>query len=139
MNNLDSKIKRFLTGFISIFIFIATCCGINRFLTFDSTGFCSLLITIVFALCVIYLFTKESENKIKNSLDIAKCIYSLDYSKLTNIDKIEIVYSESHFEYQVYLKKYNLHFNLLESKIPKSQNELQLLDMQFENFVVRKK
>lgn len=139
MNNLGFKIRNCLTGLISVFIFLSTCCGINQVLPFDNTGFCGLLITISFILYVIYVFTKELESAIKNSLDIAKCIYSLDYSKLTNIDKIEIVYNESHYQYQVYLKKCNLHFNLLECKIPKNQNELQLLDMQFENLAVDKK
>lgn len=108
--------------------------GINKILFFDKIGFFSLLSTIGIILYIIYIDSKERKIIVQNTLNIAEMIYTMDYSQLTNIRKIEIIYTENcEYKYQVYLKNCkDSHFNLLEQMVPKSQEELNILDKQFE-------
>ena len=128
------KIEKCLLGFIGIMLYISTIIGINKILPFDKTGFFSMLIAFGIILYIIYLSSKEQIKIVQKSLNIAEQIYSLDYSHLVNISKIEIVYTEScEYQYQVYFKNYpDFHFSILEQKVPKNQEELELLDRQFD-------
>ena len=128
------KIEKIVTKIIGITLFISIFIGINKILSFDKIGFFSLLLTLGMILYIIYIDSKEKRLIAQNTLNIAKKIYTMDYSRLANIRKIEIIYTENcEYKYQVYMKNYqDLHFNLLEQKVPKDQEELNVLDKQFE-------
>ena len=126
------KIEKCLLGFIGIMLYINTIIGINKILPFDKTGFFSMLIAFGIILYIVYLLSKEKTIVVQRTLNIAKQLYSLDYSHLVNISRIEIVYTEG-CEYQVHFKDYpDFHFSILEQKVPKNQEELELLDRQFD-------
>lgn len=129
------KINIIINWIIGIILFVSINIGLNKILIFDETGFFSLLATIGIILYIVFVINKEKILIVRNTLNIAEKIYSLDYTKLDNIRKIDISYNENgEYIYQVYLKNsQNLHFNILEQIIPESQEELNALDKQFEN------
>ena len=129
------KINIIINWIIGIILFVSINIGLNKILIFDETGFFSLLATIGIILYIVFVINKEKILIVQNTLNIAEKIYSLDYTKLDNIRKIDISYNENgEYIYQVYLKNsQDLHFNILEQIIPESQEELNALDKQFEN------
>lgn len=129
------KINIIINWIIGIILFVSINIGLNKILIFDETGFFSLLATIGIILYIVFVINKEKILIVRNTLNIAEKIYSLDYTKLDNIRKIDISYNENgEYMYQVYLKNsQDLHFNILEQIIPESQEELNALDKQFEN------
>lgn len=129
------KINIIINWIIGIILFVSINIGLNKILIFDETGFFSLLATIGIILYIVFVINKEKILIVRNTLNIAEKIYSLDYTKLDNIRKIDISYNENgEYIYQVYLKNsQDLHFNILEQIIPESQEELNALDKQFEN------
>lgn len=129
------KINIIINWIIGIILFVSINIGLNKILIFDETGFFSLLATIGIILYIVFVINKEKILIVRNTLNIAEKIYSLDYTKLDNIRKIDISYNENgEYIYQVYLKNsQNLHFNILEQIIPESQEELNALDKQFKN------
>lgn len=128
------KINIIINWIIGIILFVSINIGLNKILIFDETGFFSLLATIGIILYIVFVINKEKILIVRNTLNIAEKIYSLDYTKLDNIRKIDISYNENgEYIYQVYLKNsQDLHFNILEQIIPESQEELNALDKQLE-------
>lgn len=107
------------------------------FENFASGGFLALLFTIGTVLIIVNINSTEIDKHTNNILKEAKEIYSLDYSKLNNIKKIEI---NNKHEYFIILEKGDNEFEvrLSTNNIPHTQSDLQILDKKYNGIKISK-
>ena len=107
------------------------------FKDFASGGFLAGLFTIGTVLIIGYLHSAMIDEETQKILEEAKEIYSLDYSNLKNIKKIEI---NNKHEYFIILKKDDNEFEieLSTNNIPHTQSDLQILDKKYNGTKISK-
>ena len=92
------------------------------------SSFLGLLFTIGGVLLIGNLFAEAEQEDRKELLEKAKSIYSLNYSNLKHIYQIELT---EEGKYRLYLKDNpDYSSNLLDSRVPKTQEQLEFLDNQ---------
>lgn len=120
-----------LYSLILLFILISGICNMSTFIGRLGIGFGSLdyIITISLSAFAFYMFARDIDNiyGVKKKLSIAKNVFSLDYTNLKNISKIDF---DDSCNFNIYLKN-GLHISLNKYYIPKTQKDLQNLDDEF--------
>lgn len=120
-----------LYSLILLFILISGICNMSTFIGRLGIGFGSLdyIITISLSAFAFYMFARDIDNiyGVKKKLNIAKNVFSLDYTNLKNISKIDF---DDSCNFNIYLKN-GLHISLNKYYIPKTQKDLQNLDDEF--------
>lgn len=120
-----------LYSLILLFILISGICNMSTFIGRLGIGFGSLdyIITISLSVFAFYMFARDIDNiyGVKKKLNIAKNVFSLDYTNLKNISKIDF---DDSCNFNIYLKN-GLHISLNKYYIPKTQKDLQNLDDEF--------
>ena len=114
-----------------LFILISGICNMSTFIGRLGIGFGSLdyIITISLSAFAFYMFARDIDNiyGIKKKLKKKKNVFSLDYTDLKNISKIDF---DDSYNFNIYLKN-GLHISLNKYYIPKTQKDLQNLDDEF--------
>lgn len=120
-----------LCSLILLFIVISGIYSISIWLERLGVGFGVLnyVLTISLSAFSFYMFSHNIDNIYggKKKLSIAKNVFSLDYTDLKNISKIDF---DDSCNFNIYLKN-GLHISLNEYYIPKTQKDLQNLDDEF--------
>lgn len=120
-----------LCSLILLFIVISGIYSISIWLERLGVGFGVLnyVLTISLSAFSFYMFSHNIDNIYggKKKLSIAKNVFSLDYTDLKNISKIDF---DDNYNFNIYLKN-GLHISLNEYYIPKTQKDLQNLDDEF--------
>lgn len=120
-----------LCSLILLFIVISGIYSISIWLERLGVGFGVLnyVLTISLSAFSFYMFSHNIDNIYggKKKLSIAKNVFSLDYTDLKNISKIDF---DDNYNFNIYLKN-GLHISLNEYYIPKTQKNLQNLDDEF--------
>lgn len=121
-----------LYSLILLFILISGICNMSTFIGNLGIGFGSLdyIITISLSAFAFYMFSHNIDNiyGARKKLSIAKNVFSLDYTDLKNISKIDF---DDNYNFNIYLKN-GLHISLNKYYIPKTQKDLQNLDDEFD-------
>lgn len=125
------RLGNILYSLILLFILISGICNMSTFIGRLGIGFGSLdyIITISLSAFAFYMFARDIDNiyGVKKKLNIAKNVFSLDYTNLKNISKIDF---DDSCNFNIYLKN-GLHISLNKYYIPKTQKDLQNLDDEF--------
>ena len=125
------RLGNILYSLILLFILISGICNMSTFIGRLGIGFGSLdyIITISLSAFAFYMFARDIDNIYggKKKLSIAKNVFSLDYTDLKNISKIDF---DDSYNFNIYLKN-GLHISLNKYYIPKTQKDLQNLDDEF--------
>lgn len=125
------RLGNILYSLILLFILISGICNMSTFIGRLGIGFGSLdyIITISLSAFAFYMFARDIDNiyGVKKKLNIAKNVFSLDYTNLKNISKIDF---DNSCNFNIYLKN-GLHISLNKYYIPKTQKDLQNLDDEF--------
>ncbi|MEE1389253.1 MAG: hypothetical protein U0M00_01600 [Clostridia bacterium] len=120
-----------LCSLILLFIVISGIYSISIWLERLGVGFGVLnyVLTISLSAFSFYMFSHNIDNIYggKKKLSIAKNVFSLDYTDLKNISKIDF---DDNYNFNIYLKN-GLHISLNKYYIPKTQKDLQNLDDEF--------
>lgn len=120
-----------LYSLILLFIVISGICSISIGLERLGVGFGILnyVLTISLVTFSFYMFFHNIDNiyGARKKLSIAKNVFSLDYTDLKNISKIDF---DDSYNFNIYLKN-GLHISLNKYYIPKTQKDLQNLDDEF--------
>lgn len=120
-----------LYSLILLFILISGICNMSTFIGHLGIGFGVLnyVLTISLLAFSFYMFSHNIDNiyGARKKLSIAKNVFSLDYTDLKNISKIDF---DDSCNFNIYLKN-GLHMSLNKYYIPKTQQELQDLDNEF--------
>ena len=124
--------KRKIIGILFFMLFIICCFGTSDILELihistEYSLFLALLITLGMILLIIYISGEENKKKNEELIEIAKKIYSLDYTNLKNIESLELQPSK---ELTVNLKN-PIKWHLTIKEIPSSQEKLEQLDKKF--------
>lgn len=120
-----------LCSLILLFIVISGIYSISIWLERLGVGFGVLnyVLTISLSAFSFYMFSHNIDNiyGARKKLSIAKNVFSLDYTDLKNISKIDF---DDNYNFNIYLKN-GLHISLNKYYIPKTQKDLQNLDDEF--------
>lgn len=120
-----------LCSLILLFIVISGIYSISIWLERLGVGFGVLnyVLTISLSAFSFYMFSHNIDNiyGARKKLSIAKNVFSLDYTDLKNISRIDF---DDSYNFNIYLKN-GLHISLNEYYIPKTQKDLQNLDDEF--------
>jgi hypothetical protein len=121
-----------LCSLILLFIVISGIYSISIWLERLGVGFGVLnyVLTISLSAFSFYMFSHNIDNiyGARKKLSIAKNVFSLDYTDLKNISKIDF---DDNYNFNIYLKN-GLHISLNKYYIPKTQKDLQNLDDEFD-------
>ena len=120
-----------LYSLILLFIVISGICNMSTCIGRLGIGFGSLnyIITISLSAFAFYIFAHDIDNiyGVRKKMSIAKNVFSLDYTNLKNISEIDF---DDSYNFNIYLKN-GMHMPLNKYYIPKTQQELQALDNEF--------
>lgn len=120
-----------LCSLILLFIVISGIYSISIWLERLGVGFGVLnyVLTISLSAFSFYMFSHNIDNiyGARKKLSIAKNVFSLDYTDLKNISRIDF---DDSYNFNIYLKN-GLHISLNKYYIPKTQKDLQNLDDEF--------
>nr|DAT04988.1 MAG TPA: hypothetical protein [Caudoviricetes sp.] len=121
-----------LCSLILLFIVISGIYSISIWLERLGVGFGVLnyVLTISLSAFSFYMFSHNIDNiyGARKKLSIAKNVFSLDYTDLKNISRIDF---DDSYNFNIYLKN-GLHISLNKYYIPKTQKDLQNLDDEFD-------
>lgn len=125
------RLGNILCSLILLFIVISGIYSISIWLERLGVGFGVLnyVLTISLLAFSFYMFSHNIDNiyGARKKLSIAKNVFSLDYTDLKNISKIDF---DDNYNFNIYLKN-GLHISLNKYYIPKTQKDLQNLDDEF--------
>ena len=107
---------------------ICTAWGFFSIVKFDM-GLLTIIFTVGTVFILVHLNSEKVEKETKKMLVEAEELYSLDYSNLKNIKKIELTNNHEYFA----ILKCDLRLGLEKNKVPHTQFDLELLDKTYEN------
>lgn len=124
--------KKKIIGILFFMLFIFCCFGISDFLELihiptKYSSFLAVLITLGVIFLIIHISEEEYKKKDKELIEIAKKIYSLDCTNLSNIQSIEL---QTDKKLIVNLKN-PIKWQFTINEIPSSQEQLEKLDKKF--------
>lgn len=140
---MRKKVRNTLIGIWGIILYISTALGIGditeNIFHINNSAYITIMAGIFTTgslVGIIYILINQEKENIKEILKKVKTLYSLDYTKLKNIKKIDITLDG---KYHVFLNISGKEFeiNLSSNLVPKNQEMLNNLDKMYDNIKIK--